>query len=96
MLDEIKEYKRQIEQYKAKESAGGADEMLRNAADVGGLKVVTARLAAAEPNALRQLGDLLRDKEPAVAAVLGTVNGEKVTLLAVCGRRPGRSVHRLP
>ena len=32
------------------------------------------------------MGDLLRDKEPAVVAVLSSVNGDKVTFLAVCGK----------
>jgi alanyl-tRNA synthetase len=32
------------------------------------------------------MGDFLRDKDPAVVAVLSSVNGEKVTFLAVCGK----------
>jgi alanyl-tRNA synthetase len=32
------------------------------------------------------MGDLLRDKDPAVVAVLATVNGDKLTFLAVCGK----------
>ena len=32
------------------------------------------------------MGDVLRDKDAAVAAVLASVNGEKVTFLAVCGK----------
>ena len=35
---------------------------------------------------LRQMGDLLRDKAPNVVGVLATVNGEKITFLAVCGK----------
>ena len=35
---------------------------------------------------MRKLGDFLRDKDASIVAVLGTVNGEKVTLLAVCGK----------
>ncbi|MBQ9412128.1 MAG: alanine--tRNA ligase, partial [Oscillospiraceae bacterium] len=34
---------------------------------------------------LRQMGDVLRDKDPAVVAVLA-LTGEKVTLQAVCGK----------
>ena len=36
--------------------------------------------------ALRQMGDFLRDKEPNVVAVLASVNGEKITFLATCGK----------
>jgi alanyl-tRNA synthetase len=40
----------------------------------------------ADANKLRQMGDMLRDKDASVAAVLATVNGDKVTFLAVCGK----------
>ena len=83
---ELKEAKRQIEQFKAKESAGGADSMLKNARDVGGLHVVTAKLDGGDANALRQLGDVLRDKDAAVVAVVAAVNGEKITFQCVCGK----------
>ena len=83
---ELKEAKRQIEQYKARESAGGADSMLKNAKDVGGLHVVTAKLDGGDANALRQLGDVLRDKDPSVVAVVAAVNGEKITFQCVCGK----------
>jgi alanyl-tRNA synthetase len=32
------------------------------------------------------MGDFLRDKESSVVAVLSSINGEKVTFLAVCGK----------
>ena len=85
MLEEIKEYKRQIEQFKAKESAGGADDMLKSAEDVNGLHVLTATVTEGDANSLRQLGDVLRDKDSAVVAVIALV-GEKLSLLAVCGK----------
>lgn len=84
-LNELKEAKRLIEQYKAKESAGSAGDLLKNAADVGGLHVVTTTVASGDPNSLRQMGDVLRDKDVAVVAVIALA-GEKVTLLAVCGK----------
>ena len=83
---ELKEAKRQIEQYKAKESAGGADDMLKKAKEVGGLHVVTAKMTDADANALRNLGDVLRDKDSAVVAVVSSVNGEKITFQCVCGK----------
>ena len=85
LAEELKEARRQIEQYKARESAGSALDLLKNAAGVGGLHVVTATLPAGDPNSLRQMGDVLRDKDASVAAVLALA-GEKVTLLAVCGK----------
>ena len=85
LQDEIREYKRQIEQFKAKESAGGADELLKNAAAIKGVKVVTATVTEGDVNALRQMGDALRDKDASVVAVIALV-GEKLSILAVCGK----------
>ena len=51
----------------------------------GGLKVLTATRSGMDANALRQMGDFLRDKEPTVVAVLASVNGDKITFLAICG-----------
>ena len=85
-LAELKEAKRLIEQYKAKESAGGADSMLKSACDIGGLHLVTAKLPEGDANSLRQLGDVLRDKDSAVIAVMSVVNGDKITLQCVCGK----------
>ena len=62
-----------------------ATDLLKNAADVGGLHVVTTTVASGDPNSLRQMGDVLRDKDAAVVAVIALA-GEKVTLLAVCGK----------
>ncbi|MBQ9648591.1 MAG: alanine--tRNA ligase [Oscillospiraceae bacterium] len=84
-LGELKEAKRLIEQYKAKESAGSAGDLLKGAADVGGLRVVTTTVAGGDANSLRQMGDVLRDKDAAVVAVIALA-GEKVSLLAVCGK----------
>ena len=85
-MEEIKNLKRVIEGFKAKEAAGEVDRFLFGSRNVGGLKVLTAMLPAADANKLRQMGDLLRDKDATVAAVLASVNGDKVTFLAVCGK----------
>ena len=85
-LDEVKELKRTIEQYKAKESAGEVDRFLFGAHSVAGLKVLTVIVPSADAGKLRQMGDLLRDKDASVVAVLATVNGDKPTFLAVCGK----------
>ena len=85
-LEEIKNLKRTIEQYKAKEAAGEVDRFLFGAHTVGELHVLTATIPGADANKLRQMGDLLRDKDPKVAGVLASANGEKLTFLAICGK----------
>ncbi len=85
-LDELRELRHAIESYKAKEAAGEVDRFLFGAHNVSGLKVMTVTVPNADANKLRQMGDMLRDKDPSIAAVLATVNGEKITFLAVCGK----------
>ena len=85
-VEEIKGLKRAIESFKAREAAGEADRFLYGARVIGGLHVITATVSDSDAGKLRQMGDLLRDKDPAVAAVLCTVNDNKITFLAVCGK----------
>ncbi len=83
---ELKEARRLIQQYKDKESAGGADTLLKNAMDVGGLHVVTCSQGECDAAGLRKIGDALRDKDGAVVAVIAAVNGDKITFQCVCGK----------
>ena len=85
-VEEIKALKKAVESYKAKEASGEVERFLFGAHNISGLKVMTVMVRGADANKLRQMGDMLRDKDAAVAAVLATVNGDKVTFLAVCGK----------
>ena len=85
-VEEMRELRHTIEKYKAKEAVGEADRILFGAHEVEGLKVLTSVIPDADAGKLRQMGDMLRDKEENVVAVLATVNGEKITFLAVCGK----------
>ena len=85
-MEEIKALKKEIEQFKAKEAAGAVDKMLSEAAQVGTVKVLTVKVPGADAGKLRQMGDVLRDKDESVVAVLASLNGEKLTFLAVCGK----------
>ena len=84
--EEIKNLKKTIESFKAKETAGEADRFLFGGHDVGGLKVLTVNVPNADAGKLRQIGDTLRDKAANVVAVLSTVADGKITFLAVCGK----------
>ncbi len=85
-MEELKELRRMVENFKAKEAVGEAGRFLMGAKDVGGLKVLTAALNDADADRLRKMGDFLRDRDPQVVAVLSAVNGGKITFLAVCGK----------
>ena len=85
-VEEVKELKRSVEQYKAKEASGEVERFLFGSRNMGGYKVLTVMVPNADAAKLRQMGDMLRDKDPKVVAVLATVNGDKPTFLAVCGK----------
>ena len=86
MMNQIKEQQQRIEKMKDKLFSGEVERFLFSAKNVGGLKVVTAGRGQSDAADLRKLGDFLRDKDENIVAVLSAVNGEKVTLLAVCGK----------
>ena len=86
MLSQLKEQQQRIDKMKDKLFSGEVERFLFSAKNVGGLKVVTAGRGDADAADLRKMGDFLRDKDKNIVAVLSAVNGEKVTLLAVCGK----------
>ncbi len=85
-IDETKELKRIIESYKAKEAAGDVDRFLFGARKVGDFKVLTVTVPDADANKLRQMGDMIREKDGSVVAVLASLSNDKLTFLAVCGK----------
>ncbi|MGN0985773.1 MAG: alanine--tRNA ligase, partial [Candidatus Enterenecus sp.] len=85
-MAEIKTLHQDIEKFKAKEAAGETERFLMGGHEVGGLRVITATIPGADANKLRQMGDMLRDKQPNGVAVISTVNDGKITFLAACGK----------
>ena len=85
-MEEVKDLKRAIEQYKAKEASGEVERFLFGSRKMGNFHVLTSVVPNADAAKLRQMGDMLRDKDPGVVAVLASVSGDKPTFLAVCGK----------
>ncbi|MDD6677771.1 MAG: alanine--tRNA ligase [Firmicutes bacterium] len=85
-LEEIRELKKTIEAFRAKETSGEADRFMYGAKTIGDLKVITAAVPGADAAKLRQIGDLLKDRSENVVAVLSANSGEKISFLAVCGK----------
>ena len=84
--NEMKELRQAVEKFKAEASLGEAKQVMASAKAVGGLHIITGTRQGLDANALRTMGDFLRDKDPAVVAVLASITGEKVSFLAVCGK----------
>lgn len=83
---ELRELRRAVDVFSAKEANNDAARFLLGARVVGELKVLTASLNDSDADKLRQMGDFLRDKDDSIVAVLSSVNDGKITFLAVCGR----------
>lgn len=61
-------------------------ELLSKPLDVNGLQVYVAKLEGTAPDALRSMGDDLKTKGENVVGVIAGVNGEKASIVAVCGK----------
>ena len=83
---EMKTLRQALEKFKSEASMGEAKQILASAKTVDGLHIITGTRQGVDVAALRVMGDFLRDKDPAVVGVLASVQGEKVTFLAVCGK----------
>ena len=83
---EIRGLKQAVEKLKAREFLSEADQFLLNAKVIAGLKVVAFSRNGISADDMRKLGDFLRDKAPDVVALMASVNEEKITFLAACGK----------
>ena len=85
MMEELKERNREIDALNAKIANARFGNLLDQARDVKGVKVVSSMISDAKVETLRQIGDQLRDKEPSVVAVL-IAAGERSQILCICGK----------
>ena len=85
-VQEIRTLRQSIEAMKDKLFSGEVDRYLFAAKDIRGLKVVTISNSQMEAADLRKMGDFIKDRYPNAVAVLASAQGDKATLLAVCGK----------
>ncbi|MDN5540394.1 alanine--tRNA ligase, partial [Comamonas sp.] len=81
-LDQIKALEKEIAALKGKLASSQGDELVTQAADVKGVKVLAAKLEGADAKTLRDTMDKLKDKLGAAVIVLAAVDGDKVQLAA--------------
>ena len=86
MVAETRELRQTIEKLKAKEFVSEADQFLMSAKQVKGLRVFSMSRSGMSADDMRKMGDFLRDKDATVVALMASVNEEKITFLAVCGK----------
>ena len=82
MLARSRELERDLDRLKARIAASHGDDLAAQAVDIGGLKVLAAKIDGADPKALRETVDRLKSRLGSAAVVLATVNAGKVVLVA--------------
>lgn len=84
MFAESKEKDRKLESLNQQIANAKVSAIFDNAKDLNGVKLVSARMDGSAPDALRKLGDSIKDKNEAIIALFASVVGEKGTLYCVC------------
>ncbi|HVQ02687.1 MAG TPA: alanine--tRNA ligase [Burkholderiaceae bacterium] len=82
VMDQVRSLEKELAALKGKLASTQGDELLAQAVDVKGLKVLAAMLNGADAKALRDTMDKLKDKLKTAAIVLAAVDGAKVQLAA--------------
>ena len=82
MLEQVRALEKELAAARGKLASAQGDELLAEAVDVNGIKVLAATLNGADVATLRSTMDKLRDKLKTAAIVLAAVNDGKVSLIA--------------
>ncbi|PHM21162.1 MAG: alanine--tRNA ligase [Curvibacter sp. PD_MW3] len=82
VLDQVKALEKEIAALKGKLASSQGDDLVTQAVDVKGIKVLSAKLDGADAKTLRDTLDQLKNKLKTAAIVLAAVDGDKVQLAA--------------
>jgi len=82
VLEQVKALEKELAAVKGKLASAQGDELLAQAVDVKGIKVLAATLEGADAKTLRDTMDKLKDKLKSAVIVLAAVEGGKVQLAA--------------
>ncbi|WP_310568017.1 alanine--tRNA ligase, partial [Hydrogenophaga sp.] len=82
LLDQMRDLEKEMNALKSRLASAQGDELVNQAVEVKGIKVLAATLAGADAKALRETMDKLKDKLKSAAIVLAAVDGGKVQIAA--------------
>ncbi len=82
LLERNRRLEREVEQLKTRLAASAGQDLAAQAVEIGGIKVLAARLEGADPKGLRNTLDQLKDKLGSAVVVLATETDGKVSLVA--------------
>ena len=81
-LERSRKLEKELEQLKAKLASSQGSDLLSQAVEIDGIKVLAANLEGADPKGLRDTVDQLKNKLGTAAVLLATVQDEKISLVA--------------
>ncbi|MGI9150648.1 MAG: alanine--tRNA ligase [Limnohabitans sp.] len=82
VLDQVKALEKEVSALKGKVASAQSDELMTQALDIKGTKLLVAKLEGADAKTLRDTMDKLKDKMKSAIIVLAAVDGEKVNIAA--------------
>ena len=82
VLDHVKALEKEVSALKGKLASSQGDDLMGQAVDVKGVKVLAATLEGADAKTLRDTMDKLKDKLKTAVIVLAAVDGDKVQIAA--------------
>jgi alanyl-tRNA synthetase len=82
VLDQVKALEKELAAAKGKLASAQGDELLTQAVDIQGVKLLVAKLEGADAKTLRDTLDKLKDKMKTAVIVLTAVDGDKVNIAA--------------
>ncbi|MCI5514268.1 MAG: alanine--tRNA ligase [Oscillospiraceae bacterium] len=86
LVSENKELEKEIQKLNAEITKLKSADMFSKPIDVDGLELYVAKVEGTTPDALRSMGDDIKNKGDNVVALIAGTNGEKANLVAVCGK----------
>lgn len=84
--EEVRGLKREIDSLNSKMAGSRVNDLLAGAKRVGAYNVITCDLGDMGADAVRSLGDAIKDKDENAVAVFAIHSGEKLNFIAVCGK----------
>jgi alanyl-tRNA synthetase len=82
LSEHAKSLEKELARLKSKLASGQGDNLVNQAVEINGVKVLAVMLEGADANTLRETMDKLKDKLKTAAIVLASVNDSKVSLAA--------------
>ncbi len=82
LLHKQRQLERELESFRSKATSGATSALAEQALDVGGVKVVSARLEGLDAKALRDALDMLKEKFPDAVILLASAVDGKASLVA--------------